>query len=88
VPIKGREAGSVLVLPVLFDWHEQAHGARLLGLVPTMYKPRRGDSRQWLADRDRLALRSARFKVTQLRGVHMAAQPRSRDAAQRCAIPD
>src|SRR6266852_4115159 len=55
VPVKGPEAGSVLALPMLLDWLEQAHGARLLGFVPTMYKTRRGDSRQWLAELDRLA---------------------------------
>ena len=42
VPVKGPEAGSVLALPLLLDWLEQAHGARLLGFVPTMYKGRRG----------------------------------------------
>jgi cellulose biosynthesis protein BcsQ len=45
VPVKGPEAGSVLALPLLLEWLEQAQGARLLGFVPTMYKGRRGDSR-------------------------------------------
>ena len=58
VPVKGPEAGSVLALPMLLDWLEQAHGARLLGFVPTMYKPRRADSRQWLAELNRLAART------------------------------
>jgi cellulose biosynthesis protein BcsQ len=55
VPVNGPEAGSVRALPLLLDWLDQAHGARLLGFVPTMYKGRRGDSRQWLAELERLA---------------------------------
>jgi cellulose biosynthesis protein BcsQ len=55
VPVKGPEAGSVLALPLLLDWLEQAKGARLLGFLPTMYKARRGDSRQWLGELERLA---------------------------------
>jgi cellulose biosynthesis protein BcsQ len=55
VPVKGPEAGSVLALPLLLEWLEQAHGARLLGFVPTMYKARRGDSRQWLTELEQLA---------------------------------
>jgi cellulose biosynthesis protein BcsQ len=55
VPVEGPEAGSVLALPLLRDWLEQAHGARLLGFLPTMYKARRGDSRQWLAELERMA---------------------------------
>ncbi len=50
VLVKGPEAGSVLALPLLLDWLQQAHGARLLGFLPTMYKARRGDSRQWLGE--------------------------------------
>jgi cellulose biosynthesis protein BcsQ len=55
VPVKGPEAASVLALPLLMDWIEQANGARLLGFIPTMFKARRGDSRQWLAELERLA---------------------------------
>jgi cellulose biosynthesis protein BcsQ len=55
VPVKGPEAGSVLALPLLLDWLQQARGARLLGFLPTMYKARRGDSRQWLVELERLA---------------------------------
>jgi cellulose biosynthesis protein BcsQ len=55
VPVKGPEAGSVLALPLLLEWLDQAQGARLLGFVPTMYKARRGDSRQWLTELERLA---------------------------------
>lgn len=55
VPVKGPEAGSVLALPLLLEWLGQAHGARLMGFVPTMYKGRRGDSRQWLDELERLA---------------------------------
>ncbi len=58
VPVKGPEAGSVLALPLLLEWLEQAHGARLLGFVPTMYKARRGDSRQWLVELERLAAKT------------------------------
>lgn len=58
VPVKGPEAGSVLALPLLLDWLEEAHGARLLGFVPTMYKARRGDSRQWLEQLERLATKT------------------------------
>ena len=57
VPVKGPEAGSVLALPLLLEWLEQANGARLLGFLPTMHKARRGDARQWLAELDRLAAR-------------------------------
>jgi cellulose biosynthesis protein BcsQ len=55
VPVKGPEAGSVLALPLLLEWLDQAQGARLLGFVPTMYKTRRGDSRQWLDELHKLA---------------------------------
>lgn len=58
VPVKGPEAGSVLALPLLLEWLEQASGARLLGFLPTMYKARRGDSRQWLAELERLATKT------------------------------
>jgi cellulose biosynthesis protein BcsQ len=58
VPVKGPEVGSVLALPLLLDWLEEAQGARLLGFVPTMYKPRRGDSRQWLEELERLAAKT------------------------------
>jgi cellulose biosynthesis protein BcsQ len=44
VPVKGPEAGSVLALPLLLEWLEQASGARLLGFLPTMYKTRRAVS--------------------------------------------
>jgi cellulose biosynthesis protein BcsQ len=55
VPVKGPEAGSVLALPLLMDWLDQAHGARLLGFLPTMYKTRRGEVRQWLDELHKLA---------------------------------
>lgn len=57
VPVKGPEAGSVLALPILMDWLEEAKGARLLGFLPTMYEARRADSRQWLSELERLAQR-------------------------------
>jgi hypothetical protein len=34
VPVKGPEAGSVLALPMLLEWIQQAHAARLLGFCP------------------------------------------------------
>jgi hypothetical protein len=37
------------------DWLDQAHGARLLGFLPTMYKTRRGEVRQWLDELHKLA---------------------------------
>jgi len=55
VPVKGPEAGSVLALQLLLNWLKGTHGVRLLGFLPTMYKPRRGDSRQWLGELERLA---------------------------------
>jgi cellulose biosynthesis protein BcsQ len=58
VPVKGPEAGSVLALPLLLEWLNQAQGARLLGFLPTMYKARRADSRQWLAELERLAVKT------------------------------
>jgi cellulose biosynthesis protein BcsQ len=58
VPVKGPEAGSVLALPLLLRWLEQAKGARLLGFVPTMYKPRRCDSRTWLGELELLAAKT------------------------------
>ncbi len=58
VPVKGPEAGSVLALPLLLAWLGEAHGARLLSFVPTMYKARRGESRRWLDELHRLAARA------------------------------
>jgi cellulose biosynthesis protein BcsQ len=58
IRVKGPEAGSVLALPLLLEWLEQAQSARLLGFLPTMYKSRRGDSRQWLGELERLAAKS------------------------------
>lgn len=55
VPVKGPEAGSVLAIPLLLEWLEEASGAQLLGFVPTMHHPRRADSRQWLDELHKLA---------------------------------
>src|ERR671932_2590478 len=41
VPVKGPEEGSVQALPALLRWLQEADGARLLGFLPTMHKPRR-----------------------------------------------
>jgi cellulose biosynthesis protein BcsQ len=54
VPVKGPEEGSVQALPALLRWLEEANGARLLGFVPTMYKPRRAEARHWLGELTRL----------------------------------
>jgi cellulose biosynthesis protein BcsQ len=59
VPVKGPEAGSVLALPLLLEWLERAGGARLVGFLPTMYKGRRGDTRQWLEELERLAAKTS-----------------------------
>jgi hypothetical protein len=40
VPVKGPEEGSVQALPALLRWLQEANGARLLGFLPTMHKPR------------------------------------------------
>jgi len=58
VPVKGPEAGSVLALQLLLNWLKGTHGVRLLGFLPTMYKPRRGDSRQWLGELEHLPQRT------------------------------
>ena len=55
VPVKGPEAASVLAIPLLLEWLDQADGARLLGFLPTMHHPRRSDSRQWLDELHKLA---------------------------------
>jgi cellulose biosynthesis protein BcsQ len=57
VPVKGPEEGSVQALPVLLRWLEEAGGARLLGFLPTMFKPRRAEARYWLGELQRLAER-------------------------------
>jgi cellulose biosynthesis protein BcsQ len=55
VPVKGPEEGSVQALPALLRWLQEAEGARLLGFLPTMYKPRRVEARHWLSELQRLA---------------------------------
>jgi cellulose biosynthesis protein BcsQ len=55
VPVKGPEEGSVQALPALLRWLQEAGGARLLGFLPTMYKPRRAEVRYWLTELQRLA---------------------------------
>lgn len=57
VPVKGPEEGSVQALPALLRWLQEAAGARLLGFLPTMHKPRRVDARYWLGELQRLAER-------------------------------
>jgi hypothetical protein len=57
VPVKGPEEGSVQALPALLRWLQEANGARLLGFLPTMYKPRRTEARHWLGELGRLAER-------------------------------
>ena len=55
VPVKGPEAGSVLALPLLMEWLDQANGARLIGFLPTMHHVRRAESKQWMAELHKLA---------------------------------
>jgi hypothetical protein len=47
VPVKGPEGASIQVLPQFLRWTTDFDGCRLLGFVPTMYKPRRGDTQHW-----------------------------------------
>jgi len=53
--LKGPEEGSVQALPALLRWLQEAGGARLLGFLPTMHKPRRAEARYWLGQLQRLA---------------------------------
>lgn len=55
VPVKGPEEGSVQALPALMRWLQEAGQVRLLGFLPTMYKPRRVEARYWLTELQRLA---------------------------------
>jgi hypothetical protein len=55
VPVKGPEEGSLQALPALRRWLHEANEARLLGLLPTKYKPRRSEARHWLGELGRLA---------------------------------
>ena len=55
VPVKGPEEGSVQALPALLRWLQEANGARLIGFLPTMHKPRRAEARYWLGELQKLA---------------------------------
>lgn len=57
VPVKGPEASSVQALPMLMQWVNDAHGARVLGFLPTMYKPRRAETRYWMTELEAFAER-------------------------------
>jgi chromosome partitioning protein len=57
VPVKGPEEGSVQALPALLRWLQEANGARLLGFLPTMHKPRRAETRYWMAELEAFAER-------------------------------
>jgi cellulose biosynthesis protein BcsQ len=57
VPVKGPEASSVQALPMLMQWVVEAHHARVLGFLPTMYKPRRAETRYWMAELETFAER-------------------------------
>jgi cellulose biosynthesis protein BcsQ len=50
VPVKGPEASSVQALPMLMEWVAEARHARVLGFLPTMHKPRRAETRYWMAE--------------------------------------
>jgi cellulose biosynthesis protein BcsQ len=60
VPVKGPEAGSVQVLPQFLRWFESARSqrCRLLGFLPTMWKPRRSEAQRWLGELENLATRN------------------------------
>ena len=60
VPVKGPEEGSVQALPMLIEWVAEAGHARVLGFLPTMYKPRRAETRYWMAELEAFA---ARYQV-------------------------
>lgn len=55
VPVKGPELGSVQVLFTFLRWFEQQSDCRLLGFLPTMYKPRRQQVAHWMAELRKLA---------------------------------
>jgi cellulose biosynthesis protein BcsQ len=57
VPVKGPEASSVQALPMLMQWVTEAHYARVLGFLPTMYKPRRSETRYWMTELEAFAER-------------------------------
>jgi cellulose biosynthesis protein BcsQ len=57
VPVKGPEASSVQALPLLMQWVSEADHARVLGFLPTMYKPRRAETRFWMAELETFAAR-------------------------------
>jgi cellulose biosynthesis protein BcsQ len=57
VPVKGPEASSVQALPMLMQWVAEAGSARVLGFLPTMYKPRRAETRYWMAELETFAER-------------------------------
>jgi cellulose biosynthesis protein BcsQ len=60
VPVKGPEASSVQALPMLMQWIAEADHARVLGFLPTMHKPRRAETRYWMAE---LEAFSARYRA-------------------------
>jgi cellulose biosynthesis protein BcsQ len=55
VPVKGPEEASVQAISLVLEWLKSAPGCRLLGFVPTMATLRWAESRQWLAELERLA---------------------------------
>jgi hypothetical protein len=57
VPVKGPEASSVQALPMLMKWVAEAGHARVLGFLPTMYNPRRAETRYWMAELEAFAER-------------------------------
>jgi cellulose biosynthesis protein BcsQ len=56
VPVKGPEEASVQAIGLVLEWLEAAPNCRLLGFVPTMATLRWAESRQWMAELERLAL--------------------------------
>jgi cellulose biosynthesis protein BcsQ len=55
VPVKGPEEASVQAIGLVLEWLEAAPNCRLLGFVPTMATLRWAESRQWMAELERLA---------------------------------
>lgn len=54
IPVKGPETGSISAIPLLLAWLDGLSSS-VLGLVPTMFKPRRNESHIYLRELEGLA---------------------------------
>ena len=54
IPVKGPETGSISAIPLLLAWLDGLT-CEVLGLVPTMFKPRRNESHIYLRELEGLA---------------------------------